>query len=107
MRRIRSVAGEAKFEIEVGPEYLNLHGTAHGGVLTAMLDTAGLWAVADSKGGTLPKAVTVSLNCNFVGRPDAGDSAIRATGRISVQGKRTYFASIIAESQPSGQWQGS
>lgn len=103
MRRTESSAGEATFEIEIGPEHLNRHGTVHGGVLMAMLDTAGLWAVSDPGNGTPPKAVTVSLNCNFVGRSGSGDTTIRATGRISKQGKRTYFASIVAESQPSGQ----
>jgi uncharacterized protein (TIGR00369 family) len=102
MRRAEAIAGEACFEIEIGPEHLNRHGTVHGGVLMAMLDTAGLWAISDPDDEAAPKAVTVSLNCSFVGRSEAGDSVIRATGRISQQGRRTYFASIVAESHPSG-----
>jgi uncharacterized protein (TIGR00369 family) len=103
MRRTKAIAGEACFEIEIGPEHLNRHGSVHGGVLMAMLDTAGLWTISDPDDEAAPKAVTVSLNCSFVGRSEAGDSSIRATGRISKQGRRTYFASIVAESQPSGQ----
>ena len=103
MQKTRAVADEACFEIEIGPEHLNRHGTVHGGVLMAMLDTAGLWAISDPNDEVAPKAVTVSLNCSFVGRSAAGDSRIRATGRISKQGRRTYFASIVAESHPSGQ----
>jgi uncharacterized protein (TIGR00369 family) len=103
MRRARVIAGEASFEIKIGPEHLNRHGTVHGGVLMAILDTAGLWAISDPDGDVPPNAVTVSLNCSFVGRSEAGDSTIRATGRISKQGRRTYFSSIVAESHPSGQ----
>jgi uncharacterized protein (TIGR00369 family) len=103
LRRTASIAGEASFEIEIGPQHLNRHGTVHGGVLMAMLDTAGLWAISDPNENAAPKAVTVSLNCSFVGTSGAEDSKIRATGRISKAGRRTYFASIIAESQPSGQ----
>lgn len=103
MRRTKAIAGEACFEIEIGPEHLNRHGTVHGGVLMAMLDTAGLWAISDPDEDVPPKAVTVSLNCSFVGRSEAGDSKILATGRISKQGRRTYFSSIVAESLPSGQ----
>lgn len=102
MRRIRAIAGEACFEIEIGPEHLNRHGTVHGGVLMAMLDTAGLWAISDPDGDVPPKAVTVSLSCSFVGRSEVGDTKILATGRISKHGRRTYFSSIIAESLPSG-----
>ncbi|MCX7320859.1 PaaI family thioesterase [Rhodopseudomonas boonkerdii] len=103
MRRTESSAGEATFEIEIGPQHLNRHGTVHSGVLMAMLDTAGLWAVSDPDNATPPKAVTVSLNCNFIGRSGAGDTIIREIGRISKHCKRIYFASIVAESQPSGQ----
>jgi uncharacterized protein (TIGR00369 family) len=103
MRRTAATAGEASFEIEIGPEHLNRHGSVHGGVLMAMLDTVGLWAISDPNDEVAPKAVTVSLNCSFVGRSEAGDSRIRAIGRISKQGRSTYFASIIAESHPSGQ----
>jgi uncharacterized protein (TIGR00369 family) len=103
MRRTEASAGEASFEIEIGPEHLNRHGSVHGGVLMAMLDTAGLWAIADPDADVPPKAVTVSLNCSFVGRSENGDFSIRATGRVSKQGRRTYFSSIIAESHPSGQ----
>lgn len=103
MRRTRAIAGEATFEIEIGPEHLNRHGTVHGGVLMAMLDTAGLWAIADPDREDPPKAVTVSLSCSFVGRSEAGDVCIRAIGRMSKQGRRTYFSSIVAESHPSGQ----
>ncbi len=68
MRRTRTSAGEASFEIEIGPEHLNRHGGVHGGVLMAMLDTAGLWAIAAPDEDAPPKAVTLSLTCNFVGR---------------------------------------
>ncbi|TQF27677.1 hypothetical protein UNPF46_30315 [Bradyrhizobium sp. UNPF46] len=103
MRRTSAIAGEASFEIEIGPEHLNRHGTVHGGVLMAMLDTAGLWAVSDPAEDVPPRAVTVSLNCSFVGRSAAGDFRILATGRISKRGRRTYFSSIVAESLPSGE----
>lgn len=72
MRRTEGSAGEATFEIQIGPKHLNRHGTVHGGVLMAMLDTAGFWAVSDPDNATPPKAVTVSLNCNCVGRSSAG-----------------------------------
>ena len=103
MRRMKASVGEATFEIEIGPEHLNRHGGVHGGVLMSMLDTAGLWAIAAPDEDAPPKAVTVSLTCNFVGRSADGDTVIRATGRISKQGRRTYFSSVVAESFPSGQ----
>lgn len=99
MRRTQAAEGEATFEIDIGPEHLNRHGTVHGSVLMALLDAAGLWAVSR---GDAPQAITVSLNCSFVGTSAASDSMIRATGRVSKEERRTYFSSIVAESQPSG-----
>jgi uncharacterized protein (TIGR00369 family) len=101
MRRVHAQAG-ATFEVEVGPRHLNRFGTVHGGVLMAMLDTAGLWAIAAPEQDP-PRATTVSLNCNFVGQSDVGDRVIRVTARLDKAGRRTFFSSVVAESQPSGQ----
>lgn len=103
LRKTGAAIDEASFEITLSPEHLNRHGTVHGGVLMAMMDAAGLWAICDPKDDVAPVAITVSLNCSFVGRSKVEDTIIRATGKISKKGRRLYFSSVVAEGYPSGQ----
>lgn len=77
-------AGEVKLGLKVTPRQSNVHGIAHGGVATTLLDTA--------MGGScfsLGKSV-VSLDCSlhFLGAVPLG-SEIIATGRVIHDGKHT------------------
>lgn len=77
-------AGEIKLGLKITPRQANVHGIAHGGVATTLLDTA--------MGGScfsLGKSV-VSLNCslNFLSAVPLGHEIV-AAGRVVHDGKHT------------------
>lgn len=77
-------AGEIKLGLKITPRQANVHGIAHGGVATTLLDTA--------MGGScfsLGKSV-VSLNCslNFLSVVPLGHEIV-AAGRVIHDGKHT------------------
>lgn len=77
-------AGELKLGLKITPRQANVHGIAHGGVATTLLDTA--------MGGScfsLGKSV-VSLDCslNFIEAVPLGHEIV-ATGRVVHDGKHT------------------
>lgn len=77
-------AGEIKLGLKITPRQANVHGIAHGGVATTLLDTA--------MGGacfSLGKSV-VSLNCslNFLSAAPLGHEIV-AAGRVVHDGKHT------------------
>lgn len=77
-------AGEVKLGLKITPRQANVHGIAHGGVATTLLDTA--------MGGacfSLGKSV-VSLNCSlsFLSAVPLGHEIV-AAGRVVHDGKHT------------------
>lgn len=77
-------AGEVKLGLKITPQQANVHGIAHGGVATTLLDTA--------MGGScfsLRKSV-VSLNCSlsFLSAVPLGHEIV-AAGRVVHDGKHT------------------
>lgn len=84
-------AGRVVFGLEPGEEHLNPLGTVHGGVLSALLDSAMGCAVHS----TLPAGAgytTLQLDVKFVRAVRAGDGALRAEGVALHVGSRTATA---------------
>lgn len=77
--------------LEIAPHHLNLHGTLHGGVITAMIDNACAMAGCYCpNSGHIRKAITLSLTTSFTGRATSG--TIRAIGRKRSGGRRIYVS---------------
>lgn len=85
----RMEQGEAAASLVVGPHHLNGRGVAHGGVVSALLDTVLGAAVIAS----IPKewwCATTSLTVQFL--EGAREGRIVATGKVVRRGKRVAFA---------------
>jgi uncharacterized protein (TIGR00369 family) len=83
----------AKLRQVIGPQHLNRMQVPHGGVLATLLDSATGFAVAFADGPErVLRAVTVTLNMQFVGQAKAGDT-VYAVGRRTGGGKTIAFAS--------------
>jgi uncharacterized protein (TIGR00369 family) len=85
----RMEAGEAVAKLSLAPHHLNKRGVIHGGVLSALLDTALGAAVISS----IPKewwCATTSLSVQFL--EGARGGVVTCTGRVLRRGKRVAFA---------------
>lgn len=86
----RMAAGEAVATLELGPHHLNARGVVHGGVLSALLDTALGSAVVLA----IPKeswCATTSLSVQYL--EGARSGLLTCHGRVIRRGKRVAFAS--------------
>lgn len=89
----------AKVRLVVGPQHLNRMQVPHGGVLASLLDTATGFAVAFADGpDKVLRAVTISLNVQFVGQAKAGDTLF-VTGKRDGGGRTIAFASAEVHTQ--------
>lgn len=83
--------GFAQFRVKLGPQHMNRQGRPHGGVVSALIDAAGMFAGnTDPETGERLRAVTVSMSCNFVGAAKGGE--LVCEGRVLKTGRSTYFA---------------
>jgi uncharacterized protein (TIGR00369 family) len=82
--------GRAVATVELKPHHLNRRGVAHGGVITALMDSALGGAVIDA----VPREywiATTSLTVQFIGGPREG--TVTATGEVTRRGSKVAFAS--------------
>lgn len=83
----------AAIEIDVGAGHLNAIDVVHGGVIAALLDTAGAHAgTYCTVPGNVRLAMTVSLTVNLIGNVSAGRIVADARKR---GGGRTIFVSSV------------
>lgn len=82
----------AVIEMDVSDIHLNGIGVVHGGVLAALIDTAGARAgIFCTVDGNRRKAMTISLNVNLVGNIAAGK--LIADARLRKAGKTIFVSS--------------
>ncbi|MBL27416.1 MAG: aromatic compounds catabolism protein [Rhodospirillaceae bacterium] len=90
----RIVAWEDGFAavcLDLKPHHMNRSGVLHGGVVATMLDAVGgLTGLYCPVPGHVRKAVSISLNINFVGQ--ARDQTVRAEARKIGGGRKIFFA---------------
>ena len=86
---VRAADGEAEVRIDLQAHHCNKRGVAHGGVVTALLDTALGAAVISS----IPQewwCATTSLSTQFIDGSGAG--TLVGTGRVLRRGSRIAYA---------------
>lgn len=82
----------ARLKLLIGKQHLNRMEVPHGGVLATLLDTVTGFAVAFAGGpDRILRAVTLSMNVQFVGQARLGDTVIAEGHRVG-GGKTIAFA---------------
>ena len=92
---VEAEEGRVVFVLEPGPHHLNPLGTIHGGVLSALLDTAAACAVHS----TLPAGTgytTLDLSVRFLRPVTPETGTVRAEGVLVSRGRRTALAEARA-----------
>jgi uncharacterized protein (TIGR00369 family) len=83
--------GYVRIRVTLGPQHRNRQGFIHGGVIGALLDSAGMFAgTFDVETGRGKAAVTVSTACQFIGSTK-GES-VEAIGELTRAGRSLYFS---------------
>ena len=86
----------ATIEIKVSDKVRNGIDVVHGGVMAALIDTAGAHAgIFCAEPGRIRQAMTVSLNVNLVG--NIGDGNLIAKARVRKAGKTIFVSSCDVE----------
>jgi len=92
----------ARLELLIEPRHLNRMEVPHGGVMATLLDSATGFAVAFAAGPErVLRAVTVSMNVQFMGQGKVGETVI-VEGRRTGGGKTVAFATAEVKN-PAGQ----
>ena len=74
--------GFSRMQITVGPDHVNIHGTAHGGLIFTLADTA--FAVACNSYGQT--AVGLNVDINYVEAAQVGDLLVAEAKEVSQKG---------------------
>ena len=81
----------ATIELNVTNVHLNAMDIVHGGVIAALIDTAGAHAgILCEETGRIKKAMTISVNVNLVGNISTG--RLIASARLRKSGKTIFLA---------------
>lgn len=88
-RALRVGGGESEMHLELRPEHCNRRGVAHGGVISALLDTA-LGAAVVSTLAEQEWCGTLELSVQF--RDPARHGPLTGHGRVARRGRRVAFA---------------
>lgn len=100
METRRTGEGTATARLEIGPEHLNPHGSVHGAVLFALIDTAmGAATLSVLPPGQLCASIDVELRfC----RPRA-EGVVVATAQVLHAGKRVVHLEARVHDEPAGE----
>lgn len=83
--------GHAVVELAVGEEHLNLHGTAHGGIVFAVIDAA--FELASNSHGTAAMALSVTMN--FLRAVKAGDTLTAEAGEVDLTRRTGNYRFLV------------
>jgi acyl-CoA thioesterase len=97
-RLIHREDGAAAVAITVEERHANTNGTAHGGVLTSLVDTACGTAMAYQQSIDGKGVATVSIQVSYLGPAFVGDT-VTATARCRGRGRRLLTLDIEAQNQ--------
>ena len=93
--------GFCRYRVALGPQHMNRQGRPHGGVVSALIDAAGMYAGnMDAETGATRRAVTVSMTCNYIGA--AKGDVLVCEGRLLKAGRSTFFAEARLLDGPDG-----
>lgn len=88
--------GEVVIVAEVLDEHCNFSGLPHGGFISTMLDCAtALAGVYTDDPVNVRKALTLSLNINFIGQ--AQTRKLKAIGKMTAGGSRIFYSQAHVE----------
>ncbi len=83
--------GEITMTAQMKPEFGNSGGLPHGGFLCSLLDTAcSIAGLHCPNNGRIRRALTLSLNTNFMGQPQ--DNKLTIKGRVVKSGYKIYHS---------------
>lgn len=98
-RLIDKATDFARLTLLIGPQHLNRMEVPHGGVLATLLDSATGFAVAFAGGPErILRAVTLSMNVQFIGQAKMGETLIAEGHRVG-GGKTVAFAKAEARTE--------
>jgi acyl-CoA thioesterase len=92
---IEQGAGFARVRAEVSAEHTNQHGTAHGGFVFALADTA--FSVASNSHGPMAVAVATSIHFTRAARP--GDQLVAEAREVSLGPRAATYAVTVTRGQ--------
>lgn len=98
LRLVHREDGMAQVAVTIAEHHLNTNGTAHGGVLTSLMDTASGAAMAYQESIGKNGVATISIQVSYLGPTFVGDT-ITATARCRGKGRRILTLDIQAENQ--------
>ncbi len=88
--------GRAVLRAVVGPQHVNIHGTAHGGFVFALADTA--FAIAGNTHG--PVAVATAATIHFVRPVRPGDTLVAEAREVGLgRSTGTYEVTVTREGE--------
>lgn len=83
--------GRIVLETKVKPEFCNNSGLPHGGFITTLIDMAtGLAGTYCPIPNHIRRALTLSLNINFIGQ--SHNKTLKTVGKVTNSGWKVYFA---------------
>lgn len=85
--------GRAVVELVVREEHLNIHGTAHGGVVFAVIDAA--FELASNSHGTAAMALSVTLN--FLRAVEAGDTLVAEASEVDLTRRTGNYRFLVKD----------
>ncbi len=82
--------GYCEIELKIKPEYLNIGGSVHGGIINGLCDIALSGAVTCNFHSGAESVVTMQMNVNFLkaGKPD---DTLTAWGEVVKRGRTIYY----------------
>ena len=95
LTEVSEVEGSAVIEMTPGPEMANSIGVVHGGMISALADSAMGRSLRTIKPG-VARQVSFDLKLNFISAAKIGET-LRATGRVVHAGRRTAVTECRVE----------